>query len=305
MRQQWRVTPFLELNPERIKLVLLIAAPLLLALAAWYGWFKPGSLGDASRKPTRSAGLHATTTWFLAAAGLFAAQVFGAAALLGVIGMDASGATAEAGGEAAFRKYAVSTLAVYALVTPAALGVMWFLARGPTLGGSGSGGGKDLRLAWGDWWRGLGWSLAVLPIVTAVSWASVQVAGAITGSPPDMLAHQTLKMLTEHRESPWMWALIAAVVIGAPVFEEVFYRGLLQTAMVRATGSPWIAVLSVSVGFAIMHNGVAQPHALPVLLALSVAMGVLYERTGSLMVPVMVHVAFNAFNIAMALHAVG
>jgi membrane protease YdiL (CAAX protease family) len=295
------VTPFLEFNPERIQLVLLLAAPLLLAVAAWRGWFKPGSLGDASRTPTRSAGLHATTTWFLAAGALFVLQIFGAAALLGLLGMD----DRAAGGQAGFARQALTTLAVYALVTPAALGVMWFLARGPTLGGSGKSGGKDLRLALADVPRGLLWFLALLPVLTAVSWLSLKVAGLITGSKPDPVAHQTLAQLTEHRDNPWMWALVAAVVIGAPIFEEVFYRGLLQTAMVRATGSPWLAVLSVSAGFAIMHNGVAQPHALPVLFALSLAMGVLYERTASLTVPVMMHIAFNAYNIAMALYVVG
>ena len=37
----------------------------------------------------------------------------------------------------------------------------------------------------------------------------------------------------------------------------------------------------------------AQPHAIPALVVLSLLIGYAYERTGSLVAPVVIHAAFN------------
>lgn len=81
----------------------------------------------------------------------------------------------------------------------------------------------------------------------------------------------------------------AAVV--APFAEEVFFRGILQSAVRNMTRSPRAAILVASVVFAAVH--LSQPHAIPALLFLGVSLGTAYERTGSLLVPVIVHAAFN------------
>ena len=56
-------------------------------------------------------------------------------------------------------------------------------------------------------------------------------------APSEALAHGTLRMLSEHAGDRWWWALVAGIVIAAPIVEETLHRGLIQTALVRATAS--------------------------------------------------------------------
>lgn len=108
----------------------------------------------------------------------------------------------------------------------------------------------------------------------------------------DPVPHPTLTALSGEPLSTGAVALLwfgAAVV--APFAEEVFFRGILQSAVRNMTRSPRAAILVASVVFAAVH--LSQPHAIPALLFLGVSLGTAYERTGSLLVPVIVHAAFN------------
>lgn len=164
-----------------------------------------------------------------------------------------------------------------------------------------------LRPRGADFVRGLIGILLAAPavlLVGLVALAAAAWAASFRGAPaPDPNAHATLRLLMaeDGRWSVWWWAVIAAVVIGAPIVEEFVYRGCLQTAMRWATGSRWGAIAGTSGLFTLMHAPVAEPHALAVLLALSVAFGLAYEKTGRLWVPITMHALFNAGNIGGAL----
>jgi membrane protease YdiL (CAAX protease family) len=90
-------------------------------------------------------------------------------------------------------------------------------------------------------------------------------------------------------------------VIAAPVLEEVLYRGLLQDAIRRATGRPWISITVTSLVFMMMHASIADWHALPPLFVLSLGLGWAYERTGRLATPIIMHAGFNLANLAVAM----
>lgn len=133
------------------------------------------------------------------------------------------------------------------------------------------------------------------------------IAGLIP--PPDTIAHVTLRELTSSERTGAWWAVIAMVVIAAPIAEELIYRGLLQTGLRANLGASaerrtarldWFAIAFASVLFTIVHLGAAAPHALIVLFALSVAMGLAYERTGRILVPILMHIGFNALNILIS-----
>ncbi len=151
----------------------------------------------------------------------------------------------------------------------------------------------------------LGFGL-VYPMVSALGalltliaiWLSQQRGGA----PPEQLAHDTLQMLFNPLtvRDAWWWAIVAAVAIGAPIVEEIIYRGFLQTGILRATGSPTAAVLATSLAFVLPHMTVVEPHALLVLFVLSVGMGIATERTGRLGAAIVIHILFNATNLAIA-----
>ena len=96
---------------------------------------------------------------------------------------------------------------------------------------------------------------------------------------------------------PPAWRVLSTVsaVVLAPLTEEVFFRGLLQSMIRRWSPSPWVAIVAASVLFTAFH--VNQPQALPSLFALSVALGYNYERTGRLYAPILIHAVFNAVNL--------
>ena len=81
--------------------------------------------------------------------------------------------------------------------------------------------------------------------------------------------------------------LIAAV--GAPLFEELFYRGLFLRAVQRRFGDV-VAVVLPALVFGLVHF---QLFDLPALVLFGVAMGVVTLRVGRLGLAIWAHVAFN------------
>jgi membrane protease YdiL (CAAX protease family) len=89
--------------------------------------------------------------------------------------------------------------------------------------------------------------------------------------------------------------LAVLVVVGAPIVEELFYRGMLLTAVRRRFG-PAAAVGISSVVFAGAHFELLQ---FPALLALGLLLGYLavrYDRVGPC---IFAHAGFNAVTMAV------
>lgn len=108
--------------------------------------------------------------------------------------------------------------------------------------------------------------------------------------------HKALRMVTQVTR-PWLAVLVFSTVVVAPLTEEVFFRGLLQSMLRRYTGRPWVAILAASAVFAILHD--PYYYSIPPLLALGVAIGYNYERTGRLWAPVLIHALFNALYMGL------
>jgi len=84
----------------------------------------------------------------------------------------------------------------------------------------------------------------------------------------------------------------------APVSEEFFFRGIIQSALVkmipahpRSSLPRWCAIGMTSVLFGLMHFG--TPQYVPALIVFGVILGFLYEKRGSLVTPILVHILFN------------
>jgi uncharacterized protein len=95
-------------------------------------------------------------------------------------------------------------------------------------------------------------------------------------------------------------AFVAAVVL-APLAEELLFRGLLFNAL-RRRRSLHVAVAISSIVFALVHVDVAfsQPLALVGLTLVGFVLAYAYQRTGSLLVPIAGHAAFNAITLLVA-----
>jgi membrane protease YdiL (CAAX protease family) len=89
-------------------------------------------------------------------------------------------------------------------------------------------------------------------------------------------------------------ALGTAAILIAPLFEESLFRGILYPAIKKA-GYPALALAGTSLLFGAVH--MSLPHFLP-LTFFGIMLAVLYEKTDSLLAPVLAHALFNAVNFA-------
>lgn len=96
---------------------------------------------------------------------------------------------------------------------------------------------------------------------------------------------------------PVRTGLFFIIIVIAPVFEEIVFRGVLLPFMVRRTGF-WPGIVLVSVIFGGMH--LHLPSFLPLFL-LSVMFSLAYARTQSLLVPIGMHALFNGVTVVLLL----
>lgn len=122
-----------------------------------------------------------------------------------------------------------------------------------------------------------------------------------TGETVEKVGHPMLEsLLTSDALSATLMFATSAIVV-APIVEEILYRGLLQTALLSAMpGRRWTVITLAAAAFALQHMGM-PPHTLPGLFILGLFLGWLYERTGSLLAPIVLHMGFNAFNVGLVL----
>lgn len=90
----------------------------------------------------------------------------------------------------------------------------------------------------------------------------------------------------------WLW-LLALAVLAAPLCEEFIFRGLLQGGLRRSLPA-WQAIIIGAAVFAIVHPPAAM---LPVFV-LGLCTGWVYEKSGALLAPMLVHGSYNAVVLA-------
>lgn len=155
-------------------------------------------------------------------------------------------------------------------------------------------------------WRDLRWGLYAGIIGLGLAGAAgllVNLISTYLGHPVDPVAHEALQTLREDFSSTLLINLIISAVILAPLTEELLFRGVFQTSLLRLfNGARWPALLIAATGFSLLHWSVITSwHALVPLFVLGIVWGYLYERTGSLLAPILAHAVFNAANIGIAL----
>jgi membrane protease YdiL (CAAX protease family) len=111
--------------------------------------------------------------------------------------------------------------------------------------------------------------------------------------------HDVLVLLDQPDLPGWVPAALwlCAVVI-APVAEELFFRGVCQTALNHVFRRPWLSTVLVGSAFGLAHF--PQPQVVAPLIVLGVILGYVYERTGSLVAPITMHLLFNLKTMTFA-----
>jgi membrane protease YdiL (CAAX protease family) len=93
--------------------------------------------------------------------------------------------------------------------------------------------------------------------------------------------------------------LILVVTIGAPVFEELFFRGLMLPTLSRSW-PVWAAVAVSSAIFGVLHVGQPVP-AIAYITLTGAVLAVVRIRTHSLVPCVVAHAVFNTTSVLMLL----
>lgn len=139
---------------------------------------------------------------------------------------------------------------------------------------------------WARPWDALGLLVGVFCqlVVIPVLYLLVQL---VTG---DLDVEAPARELAERAHGAGFVLLALLVVLGAPVIEELFFRGLLLRAAERRLGTVWALAIS-SVAFAVSHFQLVQ---FPGLALVGLVFGILVVRTGRLGPGIAAHVAFNA-----------
>jgi membrane protease YdiL (CAAX protease family) len=151
----------------------------------------------------------------------------------------------------------------------------------------------------------------ILPVFLIAYAVFVPIALAVAGlghallvgaglEPAGGIGHEVLQQI---KQAPWSgstWIVIICVTIGAGIFEELLYRGLLLPSFAAVIGGKtvWRAIFATSLLFAIMHIGIAQPSAVVGLFFLSIGLCWARVKSGGILAPILIHVVFNAMNIA-------
>jgi uncharacterized protein len=136
----------------------------------------------------------------------------------------------------------------------------------------------------------------IIAIATAVAASVFNIAYSKYVLGGDDAQNLMTEMLRNIPATPLNVAVrFAAVALIAPVAEEILFRGLLQKALERHLGK-WGGLILASILFGLVHG---QPKALPMLALLGLALGYVYQRTGSLRLPILMHIANNAMALAL------
>ncbi len=153
---------------------------------------------------------------------------------------------------------------------------------------------------------GLGCLLLAIPVVAGAQIAASWVHHKIVDEKTEVISHATLKALAGHSDNPWVWVSIGSAVLITPLFEEFLYRGFLQSALLKFGGSPGIAIVCTSAVFTAMHWGpgaIETWYGLVPISMLSLALGVAFEKTKRIGVPIVMHMLFNGLNVALVMLA--
>ena len=95
----------------------------------------------------------------------------------------------------------------------------------------------------------------------------------------------------------WKVLLVLVVVVGAPIVEEIVYRGAVQTHVQR-TANTAAAIIGTAVLFAAIHM---SPVEFPGLFAFALVLGYSRHRSGTLGLSIVTHMAFNAAGLVLVL----
>ncbi len=144
----------------------------------------------------------------------------------------------------------------------------------------------SLSLSWRDAGSGLVGGVIAIIAAVVVALATAAIFGEFNSAAGDVGVE--LKALGDY------WLLIAfglMIAVGAPIAEELAFRGLFFAALRKHGVGPVLSVVITAVAFALFH---LEPARLGVLVTIGLVLGIVRLRTGSLGASMVAHGVVNA-----------
>jgi membrane protease YdiL (CAAX protease family) len=163
----------------------------------------------------------------------------------------------------------------------------------------------------------LGW-LVGQPPLAAIDWTVSGALWGLAGAVPLFAAlvamtHWPIGPLADlehfvrHSLVPWFRSAtlfeLAVICLLAGFGEELLFRGVIQAALERATGSPWLALAVAGVLFGLAHP-ITRTYAV-VAGVIGVYLGWLLVASGNLLVPACAHAVYDFAALAYMLRTSG
>jgi membrane protease YdiL (CAAX protease family) len=137
---------------------------------------------------------------------------------------------------------------------------------------------------------GVAWGVAAWVVSTVLIGVVAVVLQQLGMEPEPQAAERAIEML-----DPVL--VVLAIVVIAPIAEEVFFRGVVFNAWLREGGRRF-AFIGSALLFAVIHVSLLS---LIPIFALGLMLAWIYDRTGTLLAPIAMHATVNGISVALAL----
>lgn len=138
---------------------------------------------------------------------------------------------------------------------------------------------------------GIRWGWALAAIAACMCGAFATNLMTEIAELPDLIEEAELRLARN------IWGIMAVCVV-APIAEELLFREGLCGYLARNGMHPWKTVWISSIIFGLIH---ANPAQIPFAILLGLMLGIIYMRTGSVVVSSIVHILNNSLAIIMIL----
>ena len=138
--------------------------------------------------------------------------------------------------------------------------------------------------------------VALLPVLATIMLVTFFVIKWIGYSPP---VQPVVEILMKEKETSVLWVSIIFAGVFGPVAEEIFFRGFMYGAIKKKFGVLW-AIMITAIIFSVLH---AHLVGIIPIFVLGMFLAYIFEKTGSLVAPITVHIAHNIGMVVLAFTA--
>ncbi|QBA21225.1 CPBP family intramembrane metalloprotease [Chryseobacterium indologenes] len=137
--------------------------------------------------------------------------------------------------------------------------------------------------------------LLIFPMMAGMMFISEFIASQIPTTGPffGKFYEYFTQLMSQLTDNPVV--MIIMTVIMAPVFEEIIFRGIIQKGLINKGVEPWKAILYASIIFGVVHG---NPWQFISAVMLGCVLGLVYHKTKSLLMPILLH-AFNNLTLSL------